>query len=189
MNDLAAPQIPTMIVSRPKQLHTEHAQMGSKLGDLIELRFGQVLYGSRRLVLTRPDGPSTSGGRQARQNVLLVDARAPTSQGSLVIGWIDLAQNRGALKSWERMFQDVGRGHTKPQTSEQLGITPAEYKRALETFSSFVRMQDIAIRFTSAQETPSVQHAPQAVPWGRLCAAFVSGFALCVLLTQSGVLR
>ncbi len=189
MNDLAAPQIPTMIVSRPKQLHTEHAQMGSKLGDLIELRFGQVLYGSRRLVLTRPDGPSTSGGRQARQNVLLVDAQTPTAKSSLVIGWIDLAQNRGVLKSWERLSQDVGRGHTRPQTSEQLGITPAEYKRALETFSSFIRMQDIAVQYASAQKAPSAQHVSQAMPWGRLCAAFVSGFALCAALTQSGLLR
>lgn len=133
---------------------TLHAQMAFELTDVFGFKFGPLKFGQkrpRRLELSKPDGPSTAGGRVARQNLVLVPTEdSPASP--LVIGWVDVANKRAELRSFRMLGKQFEARHGRG-----IDLEADAYDKLEQELSGFCDLQKIDL----ARIDPPVQ-APSA---------------------------
>jgi hypothetical protein len=91
-------------IAPDKRAHllTSHAQEAVNSAELINSAFKKRVVGSavpRRLEVAPPNGPSTSGGRMARQPITLVQpaVQAP----AVMIGFLDVAHKMAGLRDYD----------------------------------------------------------------------------------------
>ena len=91
-------------IAPEKRAHllTSHAQEAVNSAELINSAFKKRSVGSaipRRLEVAPPSGPSTSGGKKARQPITLVQpaVQAP----AVMIGYLDVASKSAGLREFE----------------------------------------------------------------------------------------
>ena len=169
--------------------HTVHAQQAFELSDLFAYKFDPIVFGkphARRLQLREPDGPSTAGGRQARQSIVLV---ADHDQETLVCGWLDVARKRSELKSWSSLSAQY-----QQRFQRALNLEQHEYERALRELETFLRIQKIDTYVTITpiahpsppeapkSERPEVPEESLTVLLGMLGLGIIIGFALGYLV-------
>jgi hypothetical protein len=135
---------------------TVHAQQAMELSDLFSYKFAALRFGRgapRRLKLQEPDGPSTAGGRHARQSLVLVSDDDPHQ--SVVMGWVDTTMRRSEVKSLKALEQvhqhRFGKG---------LELDASEWERLLGELRGFLRIHRIDVWEVDAP--PSVPARPAA---------------------------
>lgn len=106
---------------------TEFAQQGALMADLLRETFAHRRYGPARyrFHIEEPAGPSTGGGRQARQPLTLVSRREPVP--AIVCGWVDVAQKEAQVRSYGIVAQRYEDRHGYPPK-----LTEEEYERFLD---------------------------------------------------------
>lgn len=104
-------------------LRTSFSNKAAMIADLIKATFSRRSYGRApyRLRIDEPDGPSTGGGRQARQPISLVTNLE--SSPAVVCGWVDVAKKESQLRS----YGVVTKRH-KNRYGADLDITEEEYE-------------------------------------------------------------
>jgi hypothetical protein len=109
-----------------EELRTAFSNKAALIADLIKATFARRSYGTApyRLRIDEPDGPSTGGGRQARQPISLVANLE--SAPAVVCGWVDVAKKESQLRS----YAVVAKRH-KHRYGADLDITEDEYERFL----------------------------------------------------------
>ena len=178
---------------------TENAKQAVHLSDLLALKFARERFGTdvpRYLRITEPDGPSTDGGRKARQAILLCPQREGLSS-NVVCGFIDVAMHRAEIRSYAVVKAHFERRHQRP-----VDITRGEYNRMVDLVQSFLDNQSFETRVTTTPPTraPSPagpRYAPRSAPPTRfspnyalgLTVSFLLGFLACYLLVGTGWLR
>jgi len=107
-------------------LRTSFSNKAAMIADLIKATFSRRSYGRApyRLRIDEPDGPSTGGGRQARQPISLVTTLE--SAPAVVCGWVDVAKKESQLRS----YGVVAKRH-KNRYGADLDITEEEYEAFL----------------------------------------------------------
>jgi uncharacterized protein YlbG (UPF0298 family) len=107
-------------------LRTAFSNKAAMIADLIKATFARRSYGTApyRLRIDEPDGPSTGGGRQARQPISLVATM--DSAPAVVCGWVDVAKKESQLRS----YGVVAKRH-KSRYGAVLDINEEEYERFL----------------------------------------------------------
>jgi len=120
---------------------TFHAQRAFDLAVRFAEELGALRFGSDRfaLVLRAPDGPSTGGGVQARQAILLTG-----KSGAWVCGWVNVVEARCELESFGRL-RPRGRGPARPDFEV--------YESALQQVEIFFRQLGLEPR--TRLEAPS----------------------------------
>ena len=103
---------------------TLHAQQAFEFSDLFAYKFGSRIYGGRRFKLMEPDGPSTAGGRQARQSLIL---QPDEGEQKLVAGWIDATQKSAELKGYNTLKEQH-----QARFGKSLDMSREEYDEANE---------------------------------------------------------
>lgn len=167
---------------------TVHAQQAMEITDLFSYKFGALRFGTatpRRLKLLEPDGPSTAGGKQARQSLVLQTDDDP--QKGLMLGWIDTAQSRSevkALGALERLHQQ--------RFGAPLDLGEAEYRRMVDELAGFLKIQRISVTEVDAPpapaplptpRAPAASAGPSAGPGaGAFAVVFAAGIAVGLLL-------
>ena len=108
------------------ELRTAFSNKAALIADLIKATFSRRSYGTApyRLRVDEPDGPSTGGGRQARQPISLVASM--DSAPAVVCGWVDVAKKESQLRS----YAVVAKRH-KSRYGADLDINEDEYERFL----------------------------------------------------------
>ena len=158
---------------------TVHAQQAMEITDLFSYKFGALRFGQstpRRLKLQEPDGPSTAGGRQARQSLVLIpDGEAPQTT---VLGWVDSVQRRGEIKSLAALGQ-----HYRQRFDDALDLEVAEFDRMVAELRGFLKIQKIDLVMAEAPPAPlprprAPAPQPDRGPVGMVIAAFVTGIVL-----------
>ncbi len=125
---------------------TMHAQQAFEFTDVFSYKFGPLFIGKakpRRLRLKDLDGPSTAGGRLARQSLLLIPDQGDS--GSIVCGWIDVPQHVAELRTWPRLNQDH-----EARYGRAIDLERDEYQRVLEDLESFLRIQKFEYKLVEA---------------------------------------
>lgn len=167
---------------------TVHAQQAMEITDLFSYKFGALRFGhktARRLKLQEPDGPSTAGGLQARQSIVLqTDADNPQT---LVFGWVDSAQRTAEVKSMVAL-QTLHR----QRFQTDLDLEPDEHQRLVDELRGFLKIQKIELIEVSAAPAPAARPkvtsplptpAPQAGPdLATLASVFGAGLAVGLLV-------
>ncbi len=135
---------------------TLHAQQAFELSDVFAFKFGAVRFGTRRprrLEMSRPDGPSTSGGRQARQNLVLAPTEADGTS-PIVVGWVDSGARRAELRSFRTLGKQFQARHGRG-----IDLEADAYGQLEEELSGFFGMQGIDL----AVVDPTTAPPPDAV--------------------------
>ena len=179
---------------------TYHASQAMQISDLINLKFSVKTFGTetkRYVRATEPDGPSTDGGRKARQALMLMTKDEMARGGGIVCGFVDVASFIAELRSYA-----VVSSHFTQRFARPFDLSKGEYDRMHEQLEAFLKQQGFQTRIAStprrASEAPSaaMKSSPKgtsvapsrAVQLWAIAASFASGFLLCYLLVWSGLL-
>lgn len=165
---------------------TVHAQQAMEITDLFSYKFGALRFGHktpRRLKLTEPDGPSTAGGLQARQPMVLqTDSEPPQT---LAFGWVDSAQRTAEAKSLVALDTLHRQRFQRP-----LDLEADEHQRLLDELRGFLKIQKIELHEAVAPPPPAPLPRPSApapaagdgMNAATLAAVFGAGVAVGLLV-------
>lgn len=180
-----------------------------QLSELITLKFAPYKFGKAPVRVVRvaePDGPSTDGGRKARQPMMLAPERGDGN--SIVFGFIDLTKKAAELRSFHSIKQQYEARH-----HEALNMTDEEYGKLLGTMRDFLNAQQFGFELvdlpppraqstsappsgpnvrvrgasnlsappTAADEEPTLSKLPIAIGF---IAGTLFGFVLCYILMR-----
>ena len=142
---------------------TFHANQALQLGELVEVRFGGTMFGRRKLRVTEPDGPSTDGGRKARQSIVL---STETNDGtSIVCGFVDTARHVAEVRAYNVISETYTARH-----GEKLDFWQSDYDGFCQDLIDFLKMQGYDARLIDAPSRvpESSSPAPQAQGLGSM---------------------
>lgn len=176
---------------------TYHASQAVHMSDLLNLRFAKERFGTDRprfLRVREPDGPSTAGGRRARQAITLIDLQ-DEARSTIVCGFIDTVAKKAELRGFPVVKQAY-----EQRFGDPIDITRGEYNRMMSMLQDFMAGQGIETRLVNepAPRPLSVRPPlPRATPtpevsspaWAWLLLGFVFGFIACYMLVRIGALR
>ncbi len=176
---------------------TYHASQAVHMSDLLNLRFAKERFGTDRprfLRVREPDGPSTAGGRRARQAITLIDLQ-DEAKSTIVCGFIDTVAKKAELRGFAVVKQAY-----EQRFGDLIDITRGEYSRMMSMLQDFMAGQGIETRLVneppprSATVRPTLPRAAPAPEvsspaWAWLLLGFVFGFIACYALFRIGALR
>jgi hypothetical protein len=114
--------------------------MALEFTDVFGFKFGSRVYGKRKprkLEISKPDGLSTSGGRVARQNVILAPADG-SSASPIVVGWVDVANKRAELRSFRMLGKQFEARHGRG-----IDLEADAYDELERDLASFYELQKV----------------------------------------------
>jgi len=157
---------------------THHANQAVALSELVALKFARLNLGggtARSLKISAPDGPSTGGGRKARQSLVL--ASEGGKGASIVCGYIDTARGVAELRSFVVLDKQNRERHGTP-----LDFMRVDYDKFVHDMVSFLHSQGLDARVSNEKieratpaETPSMPPPSQS---SQLMSMLVLGFIL-----------
>lgn len=136
-------------------IYTMTAREGVDAAELVAAAFGRKTVGKltpRRIEVATPDGPSTAGGKRARQTIRLVPA---SGDGSPVMcGSLDVAQKVVELRSYDVLMQQY-----EARFGEVCDITEAEYVALCKDLQMVLTPFRYTFSFESETRAGSAQRA------------------------------
>ena len=169
LDDARAPAASPAGESNRTMFATHAALFAERLQD----KFAKKIYGrapNRVLRIDEPEGPSTAGGRLARQSISLVPRKV---QGPpIVCGWVDVAKSEAQLRGHESMTRRFEAQHGTP-----LDLSQEDYERCIDDLVEAMASGGIKVRVLVPEEASPVP-VPSSPPEVR-----GSGIALWMLLT------
>ncbi|MBI2378335.1 MAG: hypothetical protein HYV07_30325 [Deltaproteobacteria bacterium] len=180
---------------------TVHAQQALDISELLALKFADKSFGgrtARKVKVTSPDGPSTDGGKRARQTIILVPAEEPenfSSGESVPCGWLDAAQKQAELKSFDVLASQYHGRHGR-----RIDIDQAAYDVLLAEIQAFLKTQAFMTKVTTVvpQKAATTRHLDReqapvepSAQGGALWAGvgFLAGFMVCYALVAFGAIK
>ncbi|NVJ02273.1 hypothetical protein HV824_29720, partial [Myxococcus sp. AM009] len=163
-------------------LRTMFANHSALLAEQLRDALSTKMYGRgphRVLRIDEPEGPSTAGGKLARQAISLVPRKGEGT--SLTCGWVDVSKREAQLRSFEAVAKRYALQHGEP-----LELQAEEYERFLSDVEAVLIQAVIKVRVIVPEEGgavrvagPSASTRAKGVPplWAGLLAvlAFVLG--------------
>ncbi|NBD12001.1 hypothetical protein [Corallococcus silvisoli] len=131
------------------ELRTMFATHSALLAERLKAELQHKIYGRsphRILRVDEPEGPSTAGGKQARQAISLVDRKGTAP--ALVAGWVDVAKGQASLRNHEAVAKRYEFQHGSP-----LELAPEEYEKFLTDVDEVLRTAAIQVRILVPDES------------------------------------
>lgn len=107
-----------------KVKRTMVSQQAMEMSQLLTLRFARQVVGAevpKRLMVQEPDGPSTGGGKMARQSIVLAPNDG-SAAGTIMVGWLDIAQKAAELR-----MHGVVAAHHAERYGKTLDVAQEQY--------------------------------------------------------------
>ncbi len=166
--------VPSAGESHRTQFATHAALFAERLRD----KFAKKLYGRtphRVLRIDEPEGPSTAGGRLARQSLSLIPRRGTAP--SIVCGWVDVSKKEAQLRGHASVARRYEAHHGTP-----LDLPAEDYERCIDDLVEALMAGDIKVRVLVPDESASTAQAPSPSP-----SAGAQGFPLWMVGAIGGV--
>lgn len=155
-------------------LRTKTAQQAMAVTDIVNRTLAEKVVGAeppKRLQIRDLDGPSTQGGRRARQSIVLVPIDG-SIEGSMMCGWVDTAQKDAEIRTHALVARQF-----RERYRRELDVTPAEYDEVTHELRGLLAFDSIEARTVDADgEAP-----PSAAP-SRPSLLVVGASAVAVLV-------
>jgi hypothetical protein len=157
--------IPSVVMEPPKVKRTMMAQQALEVSDLLNMRFASMLVGQepkKRLLVNAPDGPSTDGGKKARQSITIAPA---DNSGATVLmcGWIDVAQKKAELRTYRVVAEQSTQRYHRP-----FDVTMPEYESLTREANSLLTLQGYEVHvhdeLAAAQQSSRPQPRASVAP-------------------------
>jgi translation initiation factor IF-2 len=173
--------------------YTVNAREGFNAAEVVNAAFGKRAIGSttpRKLEVVEPDGPSTAGGKRARQTIRLVALHG--NAAPLMCGTLDASQRAVELRSYATV-----RAQFEERFNQALDISADDYARlckdlqaTLTVFRYTFTVEDAEANETRAQLTraagesvaPSARRPLLNVVLLGAVALVIAGVALAMML-------
>ncbi|MCP3166827.1 hypothetical protein [Myxococcus qinghaiensis] len=129
-------------------LRTMFANHSALLAEQLRDALGKKMYGRgphRVLRIDDPEGPSTGGGKQARQSISLVPRKG--TGPSVVCGWVDVSKREAQLRGFEGVAKRYEAHHGEP-----LELATEEYERFLHDVEDVLVKAVIKVRLIVPEE-------------------------------------
>ena len=164
---------------QPDSSRTHHANQAIAISELVSLKFAKLNFGGktpRTLNITSPEGPSTSGGRQARQSLVLTPIGGKGS--NIVCGFIDTAKGSAELRSFVVLDKQNRDRHGEP-----LDFMRVDYDSFVRDIVSFLQSQGLDARVSNekidrAAPPDVVPPAPSSSKSTQMALMLALGFSL-----------
>src|SRR5687768_1231351 len=113
---------------------TQYASQAVAAADFFAAKFRDKRYGPARraLRLGEPDGPSTDGGRKARQPVIL--QTTPDDGLTVVVGFIDVAKKAAELRTHAAIAE-----HFRVRFERPFDVPERDYEAMVTEAGAFLR--------------------------------------------------
>jgi hypothetical protein len=164
--------------------YTINAREGFNAAEVVNAAFGKRALGTttpRRLEVIEPDGPSTAGGKRARQTIRLVPLAG--SAAPLMVGSLDASQRAVDLRSYATV-----RAQYEERFSQPLDISGDDYTRlckdlqaTLSAFKYTFTIENAEATDTRAKLTRSVPESLAPAPRAKLLNVLLLGAVAVVI--------
>lgn len=159
-DDLEAPEATREIGGVPAQvpIRTAFSSQAALIAELVRDKFDGRNFGRapfRVLRIDEPEGPSTAGGRLARQSVSLVSRNG--SAPSIVCGWVDTSCQEAHLRSFESVARRYEARH-----GTGVDVSPKEYEYMLDELVRTLLAGGMKVRVLVPDETLEAEAPDQA---------------------------
>ncbi|QSQ23339.1 hypothetical protein JY651_51120 [Pyxidicoccus parkwayensis] len=137
-------------------LRTMFANHSALLAEELRRALASKMYGRgphRVLRIDEPEGPSTAGGKLARQAISLVPRKG--NAPSLICGWVDVSKREAQLRNFEGVAKRYESHHGEP-----LEMAQEEYERFLNDVEDVLIKAVIKVRVIVPEEQGAVRIAP-----------------------------
>lgn len=187
----ASGSVPKDAQPKRKINYTLTAREGVDVAELVKAAFGRKTYGAqtpRRVEVIAPDGPSTAGGKRARQTVRLVAAAGEAAP--VMCGFVDAAQKRVELRTYASVSRQFEERFGAPfdVTEPEYGALCRELEATLSAFryAFAYESDDQAARGERLRTQQSASDAPRARPLLNVVlvvvlSAIVAGVVLAII--------
>ena len=151
---------------------TMMAQEAMDIGDHLMLMFMKRTVGEdpkMRLDVAKPDGPSTEGGKKARQTISLVPVEG--SGGKQMVGWLDVAQKRVEVRSHRVIIKQYNERY-----GTDMNVPQPEYDELVEALSGFLKGRgfNVVVKDDMPARRPAAQPVKVNRPGGAAAPAPVA---------------
>ncbi len=170
----------------PQAPMTAFASAAMLMADVLTERHARSRWGTpaRKLKIEEPSGPSTGGGRRARQNLTLVPVDGGTS---IAAGWLDVSSKEALLRSYESLERKYA-----GRLGGKLDLSEKDYDRFISDVSEDLGKANFRLYIVMPEEESAASQAsaPRAAGMGLglvipfVLAAFGLGIALGFLLAR-----
>jgi hypothetical protein len=150
-------------------LRTSMAQQAMVIADIVNRALADRVVGTsppRRLVIMDVAGPSTDGGKRARQSIVL----APLDEGekgSLVCGFVDTPRGEAELRPYEVVAALHRQRYGRP-----FDVTQDVYEALLAELVELFALDELEVRFAEAgASSHAARRGWLATPAARLSLA------------------
>ncbi|MET0286710.1 MAG: hypothetical protein ABW352_19675 [Polyangiales bacterium] len=129
--------------------YTINAREGFNAAEVVNAAFGKRAIGGttpRRLEVIEPDGPSTAGGKRARQTIRLVALQGQAAP--LMVGSLDASQRAVELRSYAAV-----RAQYEERFNQPLDISAEDYARLCKDLQATLTVFKYAFSVESAEAT------------------------------------
>lgn len=161
--------------------YTQVAARAVSLAELFEARFEHGLDGPVRfrVELSAPDGPSTSGGKQAMQHIKLIP---PDGAATIVIG----SANTTGQVAEIRTFEHVAELYAQRYRGARIPLEIGRYRELTQALAGFFKAMKMTVSFAEIERAPGAP-VPGALGDGRgfrvgLGVGLGVGLALVILV-------
>ncbi|MCP3100317.1 hypothetical protein LZ198_15715 [Myxococcus sp. K15C18031901] len=134
-------------------LRTMFANHSALLAEQLRTALAKKMYGRnphRVLRVDEPEGPSTAGGKLARQAISLVPRKG--SGPSVVCGWVDVSKREAQLRNFEAVAKRYESHHGEP-----LVLAQEEYEKFLQDVEAVLVQSTIKVRLIVPEESPGAR--------------------------------
>lgn len=142
---------------------TAFAQAALAVSDLLAAKFSATKFGGsppRVVKVQAPQGPSTGGGKKARESIVLMPESGDTSQ-ALTAGFIDVALRAVELRTFDALA-----GPYRERFGRILDIPRPQYDAFVGELKSFLGAEGYVIKMIDASDIEAkamrVQRAEEA---------------------------
>ena len=132
---------------------TEVSTAAVALSDMYEVHCANLMLQGdvpRRPILSVPEGPSTEGGKLARQHITLMPDGLPAAH--LTVGWVELPTHRASLKTFPCLLE----AHRVRFGSRPFPVDGVGYERFMETTMSFLTDQGFTVDMERSPSLPQI---------------------------------
>ncbi len=139
-------------------LRTMFANHSALLAEQLRSALASKMYGRgphRVLRIDEPEGPSTAGGKLARQAISLVPRKG--TGPSVMCGWVDVSKREAQLRNFEGVAKRYETHHGQP-----LEMQAEEYERFLADVEEVLAKAVIKVRLIVPEEQGAVRVMPTA---------------------------
>jgi hypothetical protein len=119
-----APAVSAVPAQKRAAVYTQMAHQAVNVAELLNKGLHKKTVGKkdpRHLEVTEPSGPSTGGGKRARQSINLVPISG--EGGVIMCAWLDVAQRAADIRPYDEVEQQF-----KKRFGGKFDVTPDEYR-------------------------------------------------------------